>query len=358
VNSEIEAILRASSQAPSGENAQPWRFSFTDTSISIYLHRESDQSLYNFNNFGSLVACGAAIENAQIKAKSLGYECKVILFPNSTNPDHIADLILNKTSSKQDESLADVIQKRVTNRKPYESAPLSNVQVEELIKATQEFISLGVTCIRIIDKNEIKVLARVASTNEQIMLGNKQLHNFFFSHLTWSKEEDERIKRGFYIKTLELPLPIQYMFKLIRNWRVMQFLKLLNFPKLVGIGNADTYSKNSEMWLITLDKRTPENYVLAGRVFERLWLVATKLGLSLQPLTGTIFMGMSADADIRCENFSSEEKSILNEALNKLSRVARSDKDNVALMYRIGFSNPPSAQAKRFPVSELIYGHN
>lgn len=52
----IQKILEIAVNAPSGENCQPWRFRVEGEKIWVYNNPESDQSLYNYAQCGSLVA--------------------------------------------------------------------------------------------------------------------------------------------------------------------------------------------------------------------------------------------------------------------------------------------------------------
>ena len=43
------------------------------------------------------------------------------------------------------------------------------------------------------------------------------------------------------------------------------------------------------MGIITAAEKRDEDYIQIGRALQRIWLSATKLGLSFQPLTGVLF---------------------------------------------------------------------
>ena len=67
-------IIRAATAAPSGDNSQPWRFVFfPPETIEFHLISDRDNPLLNVDESGTLIALGAAVENAAIMARSLGY---------------------------------------------------------------------------------------------------------------------------------------------------------------------------------------------------------------------------------------------------------------------------------------------
>jgi hypothetical protein len=183
------------------------------------------------------------------------------------------------------------------------------------------------------------------------MLGNQELHGFFFSHLTWTKEEDTAKKLGFYIKTLELPPPIEGLFKIIRNWEVMKVLKKIGFPAFVGKGNAGIYASSGAIGTISIPSITKENLLLAGRAFERIWITATAKGIYLQPLTGTMFMNIFAE-NVPEGHFSSEERALLKKRIQILKDVTGNP--TPVVMFRMGYADKPSARASRFAIEDLL----
>src|SRR3989344_2053452 len=350
----MRGILEAAIQAPSGENAQPWRFRIQGDTILQFHDPGSDESLYNYNGYGTLVAHGAGLENMALAAVAKGYTANIRIFPDQSNKNLIAELkIAAGTSDAPSSSLADFIGKRATNRKPYEVKPLTEEAGSALEKAAAPFASQGISYSRITDRKKMGVLAEVASTNERIMLGNKELHRFFFSHLTWTPEEDARVKRGFYIKTLELPPPVQGLFNLFKLWPVMKVLRTASFPTLVGKGNAKTYATSAEIGVIRVPHLSKEMCLAAGRLFERLWLTTASLGLQFQPLTGTIFMQIFAE-HVPQGHFSSAERALLKKMMKQLNETTEGKGGSVLLMFRVGYGNPPSARALRFSLQELL----
>src|SRR3990167_10172136 len=77
----VTAILRAAAAAPSGDNPQPWRFVVRPSTalgtggftIEFYYMPELDHPLLNAEEGGTLIALGAAVENARLEALAQGY---------------------------------------------------------------------------------------------------------------------------------------------------------------------------------------------------------------------------------------------------------------------------------------------
>src|SRR4051812_5499587 len=81
----LKEILALSVFAPSGDNAQPWRFEASGSTLSVFNMPEKDATPYNFHERGSYVAHGALTENIVISARHRGVETAVEYFPGQSN---------------------------------------------------------------------------------------------------------------------------------------------------------------------------------------------------------------------------------------------------------------------------------
>ncbi|HUO55853.1 MAG TPA: nitroreductase family protein, partial [Candidatus Paceibacterota bacterium] len=189
----IRTILEAATQAPSGENVQPWHFHVRDFShkiiIDVYLSKDNDHSLYGWGDRASYVAIGAAMENLRIMAAQIGWQSTYVLFPHSGDRKHVARFELYEQKSSYGDGLASYIERRVTNRKAYYGKPLAPEDIRALIDSNKE-VQYGNVRIAT-DEGAIEELAEVGAGNELIMLNNETLHNFFFSHVNWTKKDDD-----------------------------------------------------------------------------------------------------------------------------------------------------------------------
>lgn len=350
ISPDIERILLAGNSAPSGENCQPWHFTVRGDDVEIRLLPKRDQSAYSWGQRAAYLACGASIENMAVAASAEHYRAAARYFPSETDTWHVATLSLAKDPSVGLDPLAPYISARISNRKPYRKDPLVPAERSALMAAPAA--SHGDFAL-IETSEEISRLGRVGSTNEEVMLTNRSLHQFFFSHVSWTKEEDEEKKVGFYIKTLELPPPAQVMFRIFRHWSVMRFLGAIGFNRIVARQNGATNAAAAAIGALMIKSTDPLDFVKAGRAIERLWLTATSLGLSLQPLTGVLFLKLKIDAG-EDAIFSPRERKLVIAAYQEASRICRADGKHIAFLFRIGCGDAPSAHAVRFPLSETV----
>lgn len=344
---EIEKILLAGLQAPSGENCQPWEFEVHDNSIEIYNVPERDQSLYNIEQKGSLVAHGALLENISIAASNFGFETAISLFPDE-NQNHVATVVIQKNDASKT-SLYKYIPLRSTNRKSYKTEPLAENAVNQLRTLALE---AGTNLHWLQDPAKKQRVAEAASLNEQLIFQNKYLHTFFFNHIRWTEKENKEVSNGFFIDTLELKPEQRAMFKVLKFWNILKFLNIFGFSNVIAKENAKTYANSASFGLITLRDRSTQSYVAAGRTLERVWLTATSLGLSIQPLTGVLFFSERLHAGQNKE-FSPEQTSKIQNAYSTITNCFELGEEIPAILFRIGESDPSSARAARFSLEKL-----
>ncbi|MBL7045324.1 MAG: hypothetical protein ISR98_01860, partial [Parcubacteria group bacterium] len=195
-------------------------------------------------------------------------------------------------------------------------------------------------------KEDKKVIGSAASTMERVALETPAIHKLFFGGILWDKDDNEKGVMGLFIKSLELPPPIRLAFRFLKYWTIINILNKIGFSKLAAKGNASTYAKSSALYTIVINQDSPESFINAGRVSQRVWLNATKLGLSVQPVTGILFIARKVLAQ-NTEVFKDKHISLIKEANNKIKSIFKTENQTMAMMFRIGFANKPSARSFR-----------
>ena len=203
------------------------------------------------------------------------------------------------------------------------------------------------------DRENIERLARVGGANEEVMLSNDMLRDFFLSHLTWTKEEDERKRVGLYIETLEVPVPARAIFRLLRFRPAARLLQRIRFHRAAAKQNSAIYAAAAAAGVIFAEGKGPLDFVKSGRVLERVWLAAELAGLSLQPLAGLLFLKLRVDAGERGA-FSQENLDAIARAFGFLKEAAGEDAERAVFAFRVGRAPPPSARALRLPLRDSV----
>ena len=192
------------------------------------------------------------------------------------------------------------------------------------------------------------VLAGALSLNERLMLENYHVHQSLFPHLLWTAKEDEEQRAGLYIKTLELPPPVQLAFKLLHSWSWAHRSGKIGLPKLVAATTKKLYASCGAIGLLTIPSNSDTDFVVGGRMLQRMWLTATQLGLSLQPVVSTLYLGQRVLAG-DTEKFSAEQIKLIQQAYKTIKETFGITEETMLMTFRIGYSKPPSARARKLP---------
>ncbi len=346
----LRKIVELATYAPSGDNAQPWRFAVKGNEIHIYNVRR-DTTVYNFRERGSYVAHGALIENILIASSQFGYHAVVALFPDEKNSDFVAMVSFEQAAPKQ-EALYSFIEKRATNRKPYKLTSLSGAQKNTLLSVPRE---IGFGELLLIEHEEKKrELAEAVSQCDRLIFENKAIHDFLFAHVNWTAEEEEKRRSGLYLKTLELAPPQVAVFKLFKKWGMAKFLSVLGLPKFIAKENAKLYATSSAIGAIVMNGSAHEDFVMAGRVMQRMWLKITQMGLSMQPITASAYLAQRVFAGETAE-LSKEQISIIKESYEKTKKVFGVESETIAFIFRTGNGGEPSGKSMRLPPEIRFY---
>ena len=350
MNIDLKKILSEANFAPSGDNCQPWKFKIFPDRLEMFNLPEKDQSVYNFRQQASHISHGAFIENICIIASANRLSTKVDLFPNQNNQNHVATITFVDSETVVD-NLFPFINKRCTNRKLYKTEALKRDQATTFSNISVDSF-VGSVCLIEQEKN-IKDLAGILSINEKIVLQNIYLHKFLFENIVWSNTESLANRDKMFIKTLEMNPFQEFIFKLCKNWSIMNYLNKFGIAKFIAKENAKIYAQSSAFGAILAPSNHPKDFVNGGRLLQRAWLTATSLNLSFQPLAGIVLLYQKILAKQTSE-LSTEHVSDILIAYNKLKDIVKKENKNILFMFRVGESKEPSALTPKLPVEKII----
>lgn len=333
----IERIVSTGVHAPSGDNSQPWSFHIEHDVLDIFAHSDEDHAILNIDARGTYLAIGALIENIAISAEHDGLSAYVVLFPD----DKTAARITFIESSASGHRLYDAIRARHTHRGPYglpESPPVASLKHIHEPHCTVEVVT---------DEHAIRAIAQSVSVMEEVALATRKLHRLFFDSILWDAKANSTGAPGLFIKTTELPKPIQVLFRLIRYWPVQRFFNALGLPKAAAGANAAVYERSAAIVAILVKDTQAEDYIHAGRCMQRAWLQLTAEGFVAQPLAGLLYLAeyleRTEDAD-----FDSTLAARALAARTSIEEQLGAARGGVAMLLRCGHPlAPATARSKR-----------
>jgi hypothetical protein len=351
----IEEIVNAAIIAPSGGNAQPWKFLYNDQGLFLFHDEHFSYSLLDYNNLGSYVAMGAVIENISIKAKALGFDISADYLPLTANKKMIAHITFQVANTKGNSNyLEKGITMRVTNREVTAKEALSNDVYDKLLASIQSY--QGAQLHLITDDVVMKSLGEILAKAEMIRILNPRGHyDTFTNELRWTSEDINQKKDGLDVNTLGASKPELAALKIAEDSEAIAFLRGIKggtaFTKMVN--KAVAFS--SAVGIVTMPEYTELDFLKGGRAVERIWIEANLAGVSFQPIAQLVFMmaraehedNTSIDADYH------EEIGKLSDLFYQLLPELKSRQP--VFIFRLATSGEPKLRSLRRPLEASFF---
>lgn len=349
----IDEVVTAAGLAPSGGNVQPWKWASKNGRLYLFHDIHYSFSLLDFNNYGSYVGLGAALENVELKANSLGYKVVIKYFPYGVGDKLVATVDIEPAEKKND-SLTDYIPQRFTNRNKGEYSPLSESDMEQL-KASIQSIE-GASMQFILDRDKMNSLADIVAGADKVRMMHPQgHHDTFYDEMRWNAEEAERTRDGIDIATVGVSAGEAVGFSMAKDYKAIQYLKEWGkgaaFEKLT----KKVVAVSSGMALISMPQAGAQNYIMGGRAVQRAWLMATKLGYAFQPLSVPLFLFRRL-TEGNGVGFSVQDMEKLQKLKDDYGRILQGyDEKGHIFMFRLGKADEPEVKSLRRKLTDVLF---
>jgi nitroreductase len=145
---EIVVVGEAARWAPSIHNSQPWGLRRLDDGLAILEDLSRALPVIDPTGRDRLVSCGAAVLNARVALRALGYVPEVALLPDPASPGLIATVraVGRRPATDDDLVLHRMIPERHTHRRVYRSHVIAEDDLLDLRQAaSSEGARLSVT---------------------------------------------------------------------------------------------------------------------------------------------------------------------------------------------------------------------
>lgn len=259
---QLRALLRYATLAPSTRNSQPWRFTVDGAVVLLRADPTRWQTVSDASRRELHLSLGCALENLLLATSSAGYRHAVTYFPDPTDPDLAA--VVTFTAGARPTAIGpitlDTLQMRHTEHRPF----LARAVPVEVLERLRDVPGEPGVRLQLSDGEDVR---------RQVDVLNVRALGTLFGSAPYREELARAVGQGSFggpwlgnqLGRLVIP-----HVSMARRLARQDSQALLSAPLLGLIGTvADT----------------PAEQVRSGRLLERLWLTATALGLSLQPVS-------------------------------------------------------------------------
>lgn len=350
---DLDRVVELARWAPSGDNVQSWRFQIYDgDTLVVHAWDTRDHCIYDLRGRATQLSVGALLETLSIAATQVGR--RVLCEPlKPTREGRFAfRLTLSPDPSVQPDPLVPCIALRATQRRPMSTRPLSPGEKTAMEAALGEGFEA-----RWIEGTGPRVgIARLLWDNARLALSLPEAFETHRSVIEWEAQfsQDRIPEAAIGLDPISSRVARWMMadwarFRVSARWLAGTVLPRLQLQALPAIACAAHFLLLSRRPLTTADE-----YLEAGRAWQRFWLTATRLGLWSQPeMTPLIFRsyvreGVPFTADPGGNHLAARLASRFDDMFG--NAVA----DRAFVMGRIGAGPAPRSRSLRLPMDQLI----
>ena len=260
---KLAFLLNYAQLAPSSHNSQPWQFAVQDSKVHLYPDLKRWLKVADPERRELYISLGCALENLLIAAEhfQLGYQ--VSFFSDRDGTEHFASVSFaeNKPiSNVRDPALFNAIQQRQTNRERFLPRLIPKEALMQ-IKAARLEKDLHLQFIANIEQK--RQLAKMVKTADKTLFTNPDYRN--------------ELAQTFGEGAFGNKWPWSYLTQFI--------VRRFNLGARIGKQNAQHLMSAPVLVVLSARRENAIEQIKIGQLYERIALTATKLGLSVQPLS-------------------------------------------------------------------------
>jgi nitroreductase len=319
----LRDVVSAAVRAPSVHNTQPWRFVGRGDTLEVWADRSRQLFVQDPNGRELHLSCGAAVALAEAYARSRGVDSEVQVLPAAAAPDHLADVTFTGSAepTTEDRALAEAIEARHTDRRPFDPRPVPAEVVHQLVHVAGQH---GCS-VRVVDSPDDAIAVAVTLARaDDALTGSTD----YAAELRRWTGRDPRAADG---------IPHSAAADVDPHRRASNYrLRDMDPDRAAGpevVGDEPPVAERPLVLVLGSTDDGPIAWVEAGRSLGRLLLATAAAGLVASPMSQALELAgtrarLSADVGVR----------------------------NPQMVLRIGYpvDEPPGGPARRRPVDEVF----
>lgn len=351
----LTQILDLARWAPSGDNAQPWRFEILDDHrVVVHGHDTRDDCVYDFAGHASHIAHGALIETAGIAASRFGLGMRWSLREPVRDRAPTYELVFTADAGRGLDPLHAFIESRVVQRRAMRTTPLDNDDrraLEAAVGAKYTLSFLG-------GLGERLAVARLLWDNAYLRLTCPEAFEVHRAVIEWrARYSKDRIPE----EAVGVdPVTARLMQWVMSTWSRVEFFNRYLLGTVAPRIQLDVIPALACGAHVLMRSRRPMSelldYVEAGRAIQRLWLTASARGLLLQPEMTPVIFRWYARSGTKISFTPSIDAGAMRLAAQFERLVGASADEPFAFFCRVGRSPAPRSRSLRKDLDDLMLG--
>ena len=266
VEARLRFLVRYAILAPSTRNTQPWRFTVEADTVRLFADRARGQPVFDPGARELYISLGCALENLLIAAEHFGFGHETTYFPDPGNAELVASVVFapgGEPSPARAGITMDALVRRHNDNSVYRSTPVP-AEVRARLEACYAGSELR------LDLTDDYLFRRWV---DELTLEADRLA---FADPAFREELGHWIGQGVFGNTAVMS----------RLGRLA--VSRLDLGEPMARQDRERVESAALLGLVSAREDTHLSHVRAGQLFERLWITATAMGVSVHPMSQTM----------------------------------------------------------------------
>ena len=260
IEEQLRFLVGYAVLAPSVHNTQPWAFAIEENQVRLFADQSRCLTAADRDMRDLYVSLGCALENLAIAAEHFGFRTNIQYFPSLESPTLVATITLvpNRGDSQSETfGLCRAITMRRTNHNRFDEERVNEHDLAHLRACcVEEDVTVHFTA----DERSMGLFSKLLIEADILR----------FSDRDYVKELEYWVRQGAYDTT----------------WMVKKLYELACACRTgARRTDANIFKGAPMLGVVSTAGNDRASQVRSGRVFERMFLRATTLGLSIEPIT-------------------------------------------------------------------------
>lgn len=331
-------VLSYAILAPNPHNKQSWLVNLKHND-TIELYVDQSRLLPHSDPYHRQIHIGqgAFLENLSISASHFGYKARITYFPQGEYDNiivenkAIASITLQKDSTIKEDELFRNILNRHSNKREYDNTKVPPNNIEELITKINN-INNDAYILQFSHKQEIvSGLRKIAIDAMTIESQNKQANLETIDMFRFNDEEIEKYRDGFSLAQSGKSNIARFFIENLFLSREKALKDPLSFGNTAIEMTQNQVNSTKTFGMLTTKGNTRLDQVKIGRVYDRLNLLVSSMGLVMHPISQVL-----------------QEYSEMNELQKDFLSVTNTNKgETVQMFFRLGYAKETEHSPRR-----------
>ena len=332
---ELRFVTACATLAPSGGNAQPWRFSAADGCLAAGLDHARTGTMLDFRGRGSVLALGAAREAAVIGATAAGFTADPL-------DGGLWRLRLRRTHPAGNTTDLDLLRQRHCRRNPRPSGP-----VPQAARAAIDAAAGGLAVRWVTHPAALAALGTAMGELGRLQVLSPGLHRQLVAELRWSDAEARTTRDGIDLAALGMDTADLAALRVLRAPATVERLRELGLGGALRSAARNAFATAGAALIVGTASTDVAALLDAGGDLLRLWLAATGHGIGVHPF-GTPFLAQRLAEEP--ESLAPWEQDAVRAALPAITLPDAT----VLLVLRLSTDDASGGRSLRRPVEQVL----